>query len=383
MSQGITSESLLQYFTELFGSSPEVVGSAPGRVNLIGEHIDYTGGWVLPFAISHRTQVAISPREDQQVILGSLQKRESQIAVSLMDLQPDASRGWGEYILGVVSKLGITRGLNIVVDGRVPLGAGLSSSAALECATAIALNELFELGHSRQELALLCQSAENDFVGVPCGIMDQAVSMMASANHALLLDCKTLETQHIPLNLEAAGLALLVTDTRAHHSLVDGGYAARRASLENVSAILEVESLRSVSLDELLTHKSALTETDFKRARHAISEIARVHEAVDAMKTNDFARVGNLINASHKSLRDDYTVSCPELDAAVDAANVLGALGSRMVGGGFGGSAIALVPVGMVNGIRKSITELFAAAGFQEPRFFVATAENGAYAVRL
>lgn len=379
----MTSEHLVQYFTSLFGSAPEVVGSAPGRVNLIGEHIDYTEGWVLPFAIDYRTEVAISRRTDQQVVIGSLQRRDNQISISLENLQPDAERGWGEYVLGVVAKLGISSGLNIAVDGRVPLGAGLSSSAALECATALALSELFALDHTREELALACQAAENDFVGVPCGIMDQAVSMLARENHALLLDCKTLESQHIPLDFKSAGLALLVTDTRAHHSLVDGGYAARRASLEKVSSILGVKSLRSVTLADLASHQDELSATDFRRARHAITEISRVHQAVKAMHANDFSELGTLINESHKSLRDDYTVSCRELDAAVDAANVLGALGSRMVGGGFGGSAIALVPIGMVNGIRKSITELFAAAGFEVPRFFVATAEIGAQSVRL
>ncbi|MEY4322330.1 MAG: hypothetical protein RL410_111 [Actinomycetota bacterium] len=383
MTPRIMSENLVPLFNKHFGHAPHVVGSAPGRVNLIGEHIDYTEGWVLPFAIGYRAEVAISRRDDSHVVLVSAQKPDHSVTADLNQLAPDKKRGWAEYVLGVVAELGVTTGLNIVVDGNVPLGAGLSSSAALECATAIALNELLDLNKTREELALACQAAENNFVGMPCGIMDQAVSMLAHQHHAVLLDCKSLETQHIPLELEAAGLALLVTDTRAHHSLVDGGYAARRASLEHVCDVLKAPSLRDVSLDELAMKKSELSETDYRRATHAITEIARVHKAVVALEKNDFERLGTLLNESHTSLRDNYTVSCPELDAAVDAANAVGALGSRMVGGGFGGSAIALIPTAMLTGVRKSIADLFRAAGFQEPRFFVATANEGAFAITL
>ncbi|MEY4348184.1 MAG: hypothetical protein RIS43_603 [Actinomycetota bacterium] len=383
MTARIMSENLVPLFTKHFGEQPAVIGSAPGRVNLIGEHIDYTDGWVLPFAIGYRAEVAISRRNDTKIVMLSAQKPDGEVFADLAHLAPDKNRGWAEYVLGVVAQLKITSGLNIVVDGNVPLGAGLSSSAALECAAAIALNELFQLNLSREQLALACQSAENNFVGMPCGIMDQAVSMLAQEHHAVLLDCKTLETQQIPLELEKAGLALLVTDTRAHHSLVDGGYAARRESLERVSSTLNVPSLRDVSLEELQSHKAELSEVDYRRATHAVTEIARVHAAVTALEQGDFATLGELLNASHKSLRDDYHVSCPELNAAVDAANAVGALGSRMVGGGFGGSAIALVPVAMLSGIRKSIAELFKAAGFQEPRFFVAQANAGAFAIKL
>ena len=383
MSESILSENLVPLFTKHFGHSPQIVGSAPGRVNLIGEHIDYTEGWVLPFAIGYRAEVAISKRDDSRIVLISSQKPDQRVEVDATNLFPDKSRGWAEYVLGVVAQLGVKIGLNIVVDGNVPLGAGLSSSAALECATAVALDQLLGLNQSREYLAIACQSAENNFVGMPCGIMDQAVSMLAEEKHAVLLDCKTLETTQIPLELEAAGLALLVTDTRAHHSLVDGGYAARRASLEHVCATMNVSSLRAVTLNQLAAHESDLSDTDFRRATHAITEIARVHEAVAALEKNDFQLLGKLLNASHKSLRDDYTVSCPELDAAVDAANAVGALGSRMVGGGFGGSAIALVPTAMLSGVRKSIADLFRAAGFAEPRFFVATANAGAFAITL
>jgi galactokinase len=245
------------------------------------------------------------------------------------------------------------------------------------------LNELFSLGKTKSELALAAQAAENNFVGMPCGIMDQAVSMMAQEHHALLLDCKTLETLQIPLDLEKAGLALLVTDTRAHHALTDGGYSSRRTSLENSSRILGIESMRHATLDMIEMHASELGSTNYKRSRHAVTEIARVHEAVEALRVSNFAKLGELLNASHNSLRDDYTVSCKELDIAVDTARALGALGSRMVGGGFGGSAIALVPVGMLSAIREGIRQAFSAAGVDEPQFFVAQPNAGATASRL
>ena len=372
--------SIVEEFTRVYGRAPEVVGSAPGRINVIGEHIDYNEGWVLPYAIGYRTSVAIARRTDASINLESMQRAGKRVHASAAGLSPDASRGWAEYVLGTLVSLGALGGFDVLVDGNVPAGAGLSSSAALECATASAINLLLDLGRTPAELALAAQKAENEFVGMPCGIMDQAVSMMSKRAHALLLDCKTLETEHIPINLADAGLALLVIDTQAHHSLVDGGYAARRASCEEVCAILGVPSLREVTLEQIEARRGDLTETQFVRARHAVTEIERVHAAVAAMRAGEWNTLGELISASHASLRDDYTVSCPELDLAVVASMAVGALGARMVGGGFGGSAIALTHTGLIPAIESAVRDAFAASGFKAPRFFIATPEDGATA---
>ena len=365
-------------FERIFGVEPDVVASAPGRVNIIGEHIDYSDGSVLPFALPHRTWVAIRTRTDLTINIGSLQHRGEVQSFQPWPLTPDKQRGWVEYFLGVIRELNVERGLDILVDGHVPVGAGLSSSAALECATAVALNHVFGLEHTRTQLALACQAAENNFVGMPCGIMDQAVSMLAHKDHALLLDCLTLETTHVPLNIHDDELAILVIDTRAHHALVDGGYAARRQSCEDASKILGIPSLRTADMALLDAHRDELTATEYRRARHAITEIARVHAAVAALSENNFTELGRLLTASHISLRDDYQVSCPELDVAVDASLVVGALGARMVGGGFGGSAIALCPTVLMPAVHKSVRDAYSASGFTAPRFFVASAEAGA-----
>ncbi|MEY3400102.1 MAG: hypothetical protein RLZZ486_570, partial [Actinomycetota bacterium] len=231
-----------------FGVEPEVVAQAPGRVNLIGEHIDYSQGFVLPFAIDSVTKCAIRKRDDGQIRVVSAQHPKGMIHSSISELQQKGGEGWSRYILGVVWALEIESGLDIYVDGRVPLGAGLSSSAALECSVATALNHLFELGKTLTELAQLTQRAENQYVGVPCGIMDQSVSLMAKGGYALLLDCRDLSTQHIPVDFAGAGLRLLIVDTRAHHALIDGGYAERRASCESAAAKLGVVSMRELDM---------------------------------------------------------------------------------------------------------------------------------------
>jgi galactokinase len=375
--------SLAMDFEAMFGRAPEVEGSAPGRVNVIGEHIDYSEGWVLPYAIGFRTHVAIARRDDSTIMVVSLQRPNKRITVSASALTPRVSESWADYVLGVIAALGVAGGFDILVDGNVPTGAGLSSSAALECATAVGLNALLGLGNSQQDLALAAQRAENDFVGMPCGIMDQAVSMMAREAQALLLDCKTLDTQHIPLDLASAGLAMLVIDTQAKHALVDGEYAQRRQSCEEAASILGLASLRNATLSQLAEARSKLTDSQFKRARHAVTEMGRVHAAVDAMRAHEWAELGRLLTQSHESLRDDYTVSCAELDLAVTAAMAVGAFGARMVGGGFGGSAIALTPVGLIPAIESAVKDAYAATGFSSPRFFVATPEGGAYATLL
>lgn len=368
-------------FRTLYGHAPDIEAAAPGRVNLIGEHIDYSDGLVLPFAISDRTYCAMSRRKDGLVRIASAQRPNSIVAIDIADISPSRKGDWERYVLGVIWAMGIKDGLDIVIDGRVPLGAGLSSSAALECSVATALNALFEQGRSLTYLARITQKAENDYVGMPCGIMDQSISLMGKAGSALLLDCRDLSTKDVPFEIASAGLELLIIDTQAHHALVDGGYAERRSACESAARKLGVATMRDLGRDALEAGREKLTPIEYKRAHHAVTEIARVLEAVDALEQNDFNRLGSLINDSHISLRDDYDVSCPELNVAVDAALAQGALGSRMVGGGFGGSAIALIKKVSEVATKKAVEEAFARNGFKPPRFFSSTPSQGAHVI--
>ena len=368
-------------FTEVFGATPEVVAAAPGRVNLIGEHIDYSDGFVLPFAISDTTTVALSRRDDQIIRIASAQKSTEIVETSLDELIPLTGESWARYALGVLWVLKIDTGVDLLIDGRVPLGAGLSSSAALECSIATAVNHLFNKGLSLAELARASQKAENDYVGVPCGIMDQSVSLMAKSGSALLLDCRDLSSENIPFLIAPQGLELLIIDTQAHHKLVDGGYAERRASCEKAVATLGITSLRDISVAEYAARQSELDPVTYIRGFHAVTEMKRVLDAVDALKANNFSRLGDLLNQSHRSLRDDYTVSCPELNLAVDTALQQGALGARMVGGGFGGSAIALIKSDQVKRCESAIQKAFSDAGFKAPRFFTSLPSNGAQVI--
>ena len=365
-------------FEKVFGVAPEVVAQAPGRVNLIGEHIDYSEGFVLPFAIDAVTHCAIHRRSDTKIRVSSAQRPGTISEISREDLQSMKGDGWARYVFGVLWSLEIKEGLDIYIDGKVPPGAGLSSSAALECSVATALNHLFHLEKNLSELALLTQRAENKYVGVPCGIMDQSVSLMAKAGYALLLDCRDLSTRHIPVDFAGSNLRLLIIDTQAHHALTDGGYAERRASCEEVAEILGLSSMRDLSIDVLKSKEKELTATQFMRARHAVTEIARVLQAVEKLESKDFYAFGKLLNESHYSLRDDYTVSCPELDTAVEAALMNGALGARMVGGGFGGSAIALIAENDAGKVSLAIERAFAEKGFKAPRFFSSLPSDGA-----
>jgi galactokinase len=365
-------------FLETFGAEPDLVAAAPGRVNLIGEHIDYSDGFVLPFAIKDRTLVAARKRGDSTVRIASAQRRNKIVTVDISKVKPGLKGEWERYALGVLWALGVKEGVDLLIDGHVPLGAGLSSSAALECSVATAMNHLFDLGFNLEELARLTQKAENQYVGVPCGIMDQSVSLMATQGSALLLDCRDLTTKNIPFDVASSGLELLIIDTQAHHALTDGGYAERRSSCESVVAKLGITSLRELSMEQLENSRGLLTETEFVRARHAVTEMKRVLECVEALSNSDFAKVGQLINQSHASLRDDYSVSCPELDTAVEAALAAGALGSRMVGGGFGGSAIALIQASKTTETIKAVEKAFSSKGFKAPRFFTSLPSQGA-----
>jgi len=310
--------------------------------------------------------------------VASMQKSGEVVESSLTALKPGGADHWASYVLGVLWSLGITRGVDILVDGAVPLGAGLSSSAALECSVAVGVNALFALNRDVKELARATQKAENDFVGVPCGIMDQSVSLMAEEGFALLLDCRDLSTQNIPFDIASAGLELLIIDTQAHHALVDGGYAERRASCELAVATLGITSLRDISISDYQARKSELDDKTYIRGYHAVTEMKRVLDTVDALQAGNLAKVGELLNQSHRSLSKDYTVSCPELDLAVEVANQNRALGARMVGGGFGGSAIALARVEDIAAIQNAIVERMSQAGFPKPRFFTSLPSDGA-----
>ena len=365
-------------FAKLFGLNPDLVSSAPGRVNLIGEHIDYSDGFVLPFAIQARTYCALRIRSDERIRVATNQHKRDIFESSISELKTQTGPVWSRYILGVLWALGIKVGVEILVDSEVPSGAGLSSSAALECSVAIAINHHLELGRSLTELARITQRAENEYVGVPCGIMDQSISLMGRAGHALLLDCRDLSTRQIKVDFESHDLKLLIVDTRAHHALADGGYAERRAQCESVAKALGVRAMRDLSLGQLEAARTRLPDVNYKRARHAVTEISRVLEAVKVLEADDFSNFGDLLTKSHQSLRDDYNVSCPELDLAVDTALNLGALGARMVGGGFGGSAIALIRSDDAAKVALGIEQAFEKRGFSSPRFFDSLPGDGA-----
>ncbi|MFI2755125.1 galactokinase [Cellulomonas sp. P22] len=391
-------------FTERFGTDGPAPGvwSAPGRVNLIGEHTDYNGGLCLPIALPHRTYVALRARQDDVVRLASAQEPGSGgVELRLADVAPGTVDGWAAYVVGVAWGLAgqghRVRGFDAVVDSCVPYGAGLSSSAALESAVAVALDATFGLGLAgpvdapddagRTVLAAACVRAENDIAGAPTGGMDQAASLRARAGHALLLDCLDASVRHVPFDLEAQGLALLVVDTRAAHALVDGQYAARRATCEAAAASLGVATLREIAPDDLdtaldrlaATSEADVAEVAVRRVRHVVTEIARVEAVVALLDADRVRDIGPLLDASHTSLRDDYEVSCVELDVAVEAARSAGALGARMTGGGFGGSAIALVEASDVEPVAAAVAWAFVAHGFTPPAFLVATAAASAH----
>ena len=370
-----------QHFHSTFGYEPTLISGAPGRVNLIGEHIDYNGGDVLPFAISELSLAAFGARTDSKIRIASSQFPGEIIDASTQVLTPLYGQMWSRYVLGVFWAVGSARlphGFDIYVDSSVPIGAGLSSSAAVEASIAVGLNEFFHWNMDLPDLARICQKAENDFVGMPCGIMDQSISLMAKAGHALLLDTRTLSAKQIPFDLHSRGLELLVIDTRVHHELVDGGYAERRDSCEKAAEILGLSTLREISLAGFESRKSEMDPTTYIRAHHAVTEIERVARAVIALQSGAFKELGQLLNQSHASLRDEFTVSCPELNCAVDVAIQNGALGARMIGGGYGGSAIALIKEEDSARMHSKIKAEFLARGFIEPHFFTALPSNGA-----
>lgn len=375
-------ERVRNLFHATYGEDPDGVWAAPGRVNVIGEHVDYNGGLCLPIALPHRTFVALRRRTDDVVRLVSALAPQDVWSGSLDAIAPGRVSSWVAYAGGPAWSLAseglALGGFDVAIDSCVPLGAGLSSSAAIECAVAVALDDVFDLGlggddAGRARLAAACVRAENAVAGAPTGGMDQAASLRCHAGHALLLDNLDASVQQIPFDLEGAGLELLVIDTRAEHALVDGQYAARRASCHAAAERLGVATLREVT-DLGAAFEVLADPVERRRVRHVVTEIQRVVDVVALVRAGHVAEIGQLLDASHESLRADYEVSCAELDVAVQAARDAGALGARMTGGGFGGSAIALVETGAAASVTEAVTAAFADRGWGEPGFLVAVA---------
>ncbi len=361
-------------FRATYSREPDGTFSAPGRVNLIGEHTDYSGGLVLPFAIDARAHLAAAGNADGTIRATSAQKPGEVITTTVDDLTPgsDIAGSWAGYLLGSIWTLRRAGhpigGFDLALDSRVPSGAGLSSSAAIECVTALAASALSGLRLDEMRIARLAREAENDFVGVPTGPMDQTASTAARAGSVLMFDTRSGSVQHIPFDPAAHGLAVLVIDTRVTHALSDGQYGRRRASCEQAAEILGVQWLRDIDIDDLPAALDRLPDDELRRrVRHVVTENDRVRQTVDLLQADRVADIGDLLTASHRSLRDDYEVSCAELDVAVDTALEAGALGARMTGGGFGGSAVALLTAEQSDDVIAAVTTAFTAKGFVAP----------------
>jgi galactokinase len=373
---------LSQKFALLFGTEARFV-QAPGRVNLIGEHTDYNDGFVLPAAIHFQTTVGIAARSDPSLVLFSENYAE-RAELSLENLPTAPRHHWTDYVIGVARKLvelGVRLpGANLLIDGDVPQGAGLSSSASLEAAVCRAFLEVAQRTWAATEIAKLCQSAENDFVGARCGIMDQFVSVHGRKDHALLLDCRSLEYHHQPI---PEGIRLVICNTMVRHSHAGGEYNKRRRECEMAAhyfseVVSGARALRDVSMRDFETHGSGLPEDVRKRVRHVITENARVITAADALAKHDMARFGQLMGESHASLRDDFEVSCRELDVMVELAREIdGVYGARMTGGGFGGCTINLLQSDKVKAFEGKVCEGYEKATGQKPEIYVSTAADG------
>ena len=376
-------DTLRRRFQELFGTGAAVVVRAPGRVNLIGEHTDYNDGYVLPVAIDRSVLLAASPRPDRRVVVHALDF-DQRAEFSLDDIAPDAEHPWSNYQRGVAWVLqgeGFTLpGLNAALTSDVPIGAGLSSSAAVEVATAYAWQVLGDLGLDRVRLALLCQRAENEFVGMNCGIMDQFISALGQRDSALLIDCRNLDHELVPI---PAHTTIIVADTRVRRDLVASEYNARRRECEEGVRLLQrylpgITALRDVSPAQFAEYQARLPDGVRQRCRHVVHENDRVLRAVAALRAGDLDTFGRLMDESHASLRNDYEVSCPELDALVMAAwRVAGVYGSRMTGAGFGGCTVSLVDEHAVDAFRERVTAAYQTATRTTPEIYVCRAEAG------
>jgi galactokinase len=380
-------DGLAHTFEQRHGRRPSGVFTAPGRVNLVGEHVDYNGGLCLPMALPHATYAAVAARDDDTVTVRSGQ-RDDEFSGRLGELGPGTVTGWASYAAGVVwamREAGWTLpGMDLVVDSRVPVGAGLSSSAALECAVALAAASLTDHDvddEVRAGLVRACMRAEAEVAGAPTGGLDQTVALFGEEESALLLDCRDWAMRQVPWDPAAADLTLLVVDTRASHTLSDGGYGSRRAECERAADQLGVALLRDVE-DQPAALAALADEQVRRRVRHVFTEIDRVRVCVAQLEAGDFEALGRTFLASHASLRDDYEVSCDELDVVVDTAVAHGALGARMTGGGFGGSAIALVPTAAVDAVRTAVQAAYDDRGWDSPGFLTALPSAGARRLR-
>lgn len=366
-------EQAARAYRDRFGEEPELVASAPGRVNLIGEHTDYNEGFVFPCAIDRRVACAIGPAASGET--GELYSADFD---QIKPLDGKRQGSWADYPRGVVWATRETgadvSAFRAAFAGEVPRASGLSSSAAVEAATATALDALLGLGRTKKDLARLCQKAENEFVGVPSGIMDQYASLLCEAGSALLVDCRSLDAETVPLDLSAAGLALIVCDTRVQRGLAATGYAERRKTCEAAARTLGVKALRDAREGDL----KRLSGDEFKRARHVVTEDARVLEAAEALRAGDFDGFGRLMYESHRSMRDDFEISTREIDAFVETAREAGATGARLTGAGFGGCAIAIAPTDRADDLEKKARETFARHGFEEPDFYRFVPAEGA-----
>jgi galactokinase len=377
-----------QQFVKNYGRPPRWIVAAPGRVNVIGEHTDYNDGFVLPMAIERYAVMAADKSAALQIQIRDVAEG---VEPALIDLSAPVKPGlpkWGNYPRGVIAGM-LERGINpggldVLLHSTVPLGGGLSSSAALEVCTAT----LFEAATGKKidpvEKALLCQKAEHEFANVPCGIMDQFISVMGRQNSLLLLDCRSRETKLVPMN--DASVQLLIANTNVKHELVSGEYARRRAQCETAAKILGVNSLRDATAEMLESAKDKMDEIVFRRARHVIGEIARTVQAAENIRTSNWETTGQLMYASHRSLRDDYEVSCSELDAIVEIAESIGnkggIYGCRMTGGGFGGCAVALVKTELVEAISKQIAADYKKKTKIEATIFVSRPAAGATVIK-
>jgi galactokinase len=370
-------------FRQRFGKAPQVIVRAPGRVNLIGEHTDYNDGFVLPVAIDRQVLVAAAPRSDRAVHLYALDF-EAQVSFSLDDIRHDEQQRWSNYQRGVAWVLqeeGLELvGLEAVVTSDVPIASGLSSSAAIEVSTATAWQLLSGFELDLVQLALLCQRAENQFVGANCGIMDQFISALGQQDHALLIDCRSLDYRLVPL---PSGVAIVVADTMKRRGLVDSEYNARRRECEEGARLLGellpgIRALRDVTSQQFAQHAEQLPPVICRRCRHVIGENARVEGAVAALEAGDVASFGELMVASHQSLRDDYEVSCRELDVMVEAAlGMEGVYGSRMTGGGFGGCTVSLVVQEALEGFGQGVRAAYEAQTGLKPQIYVCQPSQG------
>lgn len=374
-------------YEKQFGRAPRWVVAAPGRVNIIGEHIDYSDGFVLPMALDRYTVIAAGPATGDQATLRSV-SADDETVISLAEPRRHATPGhWSNYVTGVIAGFCSRRtrltGFQAMIGSDVPVGGGLSSSAALEVATATLVEAMTGESLELVDKALLCQEAEHEFASVPCGIMDQFASVMCRADHLMLLDCRSRGIEQIPLT--DPGITVLIINSNVKHELSGGEYAERRGQCEAAAKALGIGSVRDATEDQLEAGKSRMSSVEYRRARHAIGEIARTVDAAKAIQAGDWPRVGQLMYASHDALRDDYEVSCPELDVLVEAARAIGpddgVIGSRMTGGGFGGCTVSLVETAKAEYVAGEIADAYRRGTQIEPTALTSRPSRGAHVV--